>query len=208
MSNLINVLTRTSNRPEAFKRCFESYQSQNHTAKRMVVGVDNDETRKYVEEIVGDDRTVDIVVYPHTPKDPERGDAHAPYNEYINTLLDHVGFGYILVLDDDDVFTSETSLATIASHAEEDKLILWRTEMPYGVVPHPQMENAPVLIPQQVTSCGYTWHSKHKWAIHWNPVKEADYRCAQTLSRLLPMKRLAATLVAVPSVGMGDRKDG
>lgn len=80
--------------------------------------------------------------------------------------------------------------------------------MPYGVVPHPQMENAPVLIPQQVTSCGYTWHSKHKWAIHWNPVKEADYRCAQTLSRLLPMKRLAATLVAVPSIGMGDRNDG
>lgn len=205
---LINVLTRTSGRPNAFKRCYESMSSQTYTNYKWIIGVDTTDTKEYVEQLVGDDPRVTIIEYPQVPKDPERGDAHAPYNEYMNTLLEAVGFGYIFCLDDDDIFTSEQSLGIMATHAEEDSLLLFRTKMPYGIVPAEQFESWPILVPQQVTSCGYIYHSKHKWAIHWNPVKEADYRCAQTLSRLLPMRRLAATLVEVPNIGMGDRKDG
>ena len=88
---LINILTRTSNRPNYFARCQQSIREQDYKNVRHIVSIDNDESKSYV-------RGVDTIVRVHpmqyndTIKILPRT-RFAPYNLYLNDLLDNVEDG-------------------------------------------------------------------------------------------------------------------
>lgn len=200
---LINILTRTSGRPEFFRDCVHSIQNQTYKNVRHITCADDDDSFAYAKKLCDTTIRVDKIA-----KRVDYGIAHAPYNLYINSLLAEVDEGYILFLDDDDRFTSDTALEFISRFMEEDSLSLWRCKLPYGIVPNEEVMSYPVLIPQQVTSFGYIFHSKHKWAATWDGVKESDFRCAQRLSRLLGHKWVNAIYTEVNTeVGLGYAKD-
>ena len=180
---LINILTRTSGRPEFFRDCVHSIQNQTYKNVRHITCADDDDSFAYAKKLC--DTTIRV-----------------------DKIAKRVDYGYILFLDDDDRFTSDTALEFISRFMEEDSLSLWRCKLPYGIVPNEEVMSYPVLIPQQVTSFGYIFHSKHKWAATWDGVKESDFRCAQRLSRLLGHKWVNAIYTEVNTeVGLGYAKD-
>mgnify|MGYP001551588463 CR=1 FL=1 len=89
MKPLINILIRTSNRPDLFKRCLQSIYDQRYPNVRIIVSVDNDGVDYVPSEIET------IRVTPDKSKD-------FYYDLYINDLKAMVNDGYYFCLDDDD----------------------------------------------------------------------------------------------------------
>lgn len=94
------ILTRTSGRPEFFRRCRESVKALNYPNVVHIVHTDDPRCESYIE--------CDILI---------RGEAHgayvgtAPYNLYNNRLLDAVpSGGWIHFIDDDDEYTCPEAL--------------------------------------------------------------------------------------------------
>lgn len=88
---LINILIRTSNRPNQFKKCLDSICSQDYPNIRILIGYDNAEALRYIPKgletyFVSADRNIKYF-----------------YDLYIQQLMQHVDEGYILILDDDDL---------------------------------------------------------------------------------------------------------
>ena len=203
-NQVVNILTRTSGRPKAFSRCVASVNSQKYNGIiKHIILADDDASFKYASKLC-----FNVIQVEKEVRNVDYGIAHAPYNLYMNNLLDEVSEGFIIFLDDDDIFSSPDSISTIMSSADKDKLLVWRVKFPYGIIPQDWAFQAPMLIPSQITSCAFMFHSDHKWAAKWDEVKEADYRCAQRLSRLLgEVTKLDKVLTEAPTVGLGKGED-
>lgn len=87
---LINILIRTSSRPQAYRRCMESIEAQGYPNLRIIASYDNIAALQYTG--LG---TYVIPVY--------RQPGEYSYNLYCNALKDAVTAGYFFFLDDDDV---------------------------------------------------------------------------------------------------------
>lgn len=87
---LINILIRTSNRPQAFRRCMDSIEAQRYPNLRIIVSYDNVAALQYIS--LG---AYVIPVY--------RQPGEYSYNLYCNDLKAAVNDGYFLFLDDDDL---------------------------------------------------------------------------------------------------------
>jgi len=205
---LINVLTRTSNRPIYFRDCVDSVRSQTHRDLRHVVGADDDASLAYAQVHVPDA----LRLQPATPTD--RRPNAAPYNLYLNTLMDRVEDGWIMFLDDDDTFVDAQSLAVIAEHAtDEDRVLLWRVQFPGRLVPAHSFGRIPLL--GDVTGAGFMFHSKHRAVAQWDAVKGADHRVIERLFLLLKpvwIDRILTRANYAPSTpdfrgGLGQRVD-
>lgn len=88
---LINILVRTSNRPNDFKRCLASIVNQSYPNIRIIIGFDNPQALRYIPK--------GLEVYPVSADKTVK----YFYDLYIQQLMQYVDEGYILVLDDDDV---------------------------------------------------------------------------------------------------------
>ncbi|MDR3551207.1 MAG: glycosyltransferase family A protein [Candidatus Babeliales bacterium] len=91
MKPLINILIRTSNRPDLFKRCLQSIYDQNYPNVRIIVSVDND----LVDYIPDGIETIRV----------QKNNLEFGYDLYINSLKGMVNDGYFFCLDDDDTLT-------------------------------------------------------------------------------------------------------
>ena len=106
------VLTRTSGRPEFFKRCRESVKALNYPNVVHIVHSDDPRNEQYIE--------CDILI---------RGEVHgnymgtAPYNLYNNRLLEAVPeAGWIHFLDDDDRYVDPGVFDWIDNETSKDKM--------------------------------------------------------------------------------------
>lgn len=101
MSQIINILIRTSNRPVYFANCIESIKKQTNRNYKIIVGCDNKEDNYFKEyEHIIYDR-----IEAKAEKDIYVNDTrikHFPFNLYFNELYKKVKSGYIMFLDDDD----------------------------------------------------------------------------------------------------------
>lgn len=123
---LINILIRTSNRPEYFGRCIKSIRQQNYTNYTIIVSADNEDTAAYVRK---------NGIEPIMVKRLERSATQTfPWNLYLNTLKNQVKEGYIIILDDDDYFANTNSLALVARSIMpiESSILVYRMRYPDG----------------------------------------------------------------------------
>ena len=200
MNPRINILTRTSNRPNVFRRCVESIKSQRYENLNHIVSVHNEKSYSYATEMCEN-----VIMVEEEAGAPQYGNNYKPYNIYINKLMKEVEEGYIMFLDDDDLFTSSDSLKKIVPHLEEDCLLTWLVSCAGALIPDKRSLMAPVLIPTCITASSFMFHSNHKWAARWDAVRGADYRCAQRLSWLLGHKWLHETIVTIPAASEGKK---
>lgn len=176
---LINILTRTSNRPIFFADCVSSIRNQTHRPIRHIVGADDAASLVYARALVPDAMPVAAPPNNLLPRPNE-----APYNLYMNALTQNVEDGWIMYLDDDDTFVDADSLAAIAAHAtDEDRVLLWRVGFPGTVVPSDCFGKVPVL--GDVTAAGLMFHCKHRRYAQWDAVRGADHRVIERLFLLL-----------------------
>lgn len=200
-----NIIMRTSARPYAFQAAYFSVTSQTYPNINLVVTTDGDAGLEYTRKAKARHIKMEPVPYEPKPEGEEWG-RHFPYNVYIDRAQRSVN-GYILFLDDDDMFTNNDSVKMIMEHAEHDKLLIWKTQFEGNkIVPSKSFGKAITLL--DITGIGLCYHSDHVDKTDWTQYKRADYRTAKKLSLTLGVKWLDAILTKLQSKpGMGAKQD-
>ncbi len=174
-----NILTRVS-RPNFFAVCKNSVINQTYKNYKHILAVDN----------------VDIEgIKVTTPK--HNKEETFPANHHINTLLDHTEDGFIIYLDDDDVFFAPDSLEILAKHlTSENDLLICKTLIPKYRKKIDLTSYNPedcIVLPRQyplkveewrsgwpeVISKNFVHHTKNK--VTWKPIRGGDYQAFREL---------------------------
>lgn len=168
---IINIICRTHNRPEYFKRFYESVMSQSYPNFQLIVG--SDVPCDYYP-----------LAIPLTKEDcftpiPD-GHYYAPHNRYLNQLQKICVNGWCLAIDDDDAFVEKNSLQTIVDNIENDnQLLIWKVQiLPNWSVPSYSFGKE--ITPSDISGIGFMYHTKHN-PIDWGFISMGDYRAAKQL---------------------------
>jgi len=183
--SLINILTRTSNRPNYFKECFNSIKTQTYKNINHIISVDNDETEEYVKQYTTNYIRVNIPIDSNPPV--VNGRRYAPYNLYLNELRKQVKEGWIMYLDDDDSFINNTSLEKIVSNIKnEDQLMIWRVLFPNRVIPDQIYFDRKEIKLNYFSGIGFMYHSKYDIHSQWDMYSGGDYYFVNKLEKIIP----------------------
>lgn len=177
---LLNILTRTCDRPNHFRRHRESLLAQEWGGTiRHIVSIDR--PCSYAGE-------ADILVpalgriSPPVPSAQQKYRL-APYNLYVNDLLEAVGDGWIMVLDDDDELFAPDALAALEPHMRDAgnlficKFLLGKNVMPKAF--------GRKLVLNDVPCSSIIYHSRHKKYGQWHGKYSGDFNAAYNLSQRL-----------------------
>jgi hypothetical protein len=169
---MINIITRTHNRPEYFKQCMASIIQQDYNDMNWIVGTDT-ECDYYPQ-------AKKVYVNHQAPMVVPQGHYFAPWNKYLNELQTYVNEGWVMYLDDDDMFTSPKSLRRIANACtNENELVIWKVQiLPNWIVPSHSFGHQ--VQAGDISGIGYAFHSKHL-PVDWGHLSYGDYRVAVQL---------------------------
>ena len=125
---------------------------------------------------------------------------HFPPNIYLKIAEDYIKDGWILYLDDGDIFENDTSIKKLIdeiNNHDEDTLHIfklmnrgrlwttpregiWRTHLSLG---------HPLILGECSGSC-ICFHSKWKEHTKWDEFRKSDYRTARALESIIPKRNL------------------
>ena len=162
----INILIRTSNRPECFKKCIESILQQNYENYQVYICYDKKESLDYLKE------------YEHYPQIryfyvEEASAEKYKFNLYCNQLLEKVNDGYIMFLDDDDILIGNRTLEIMNWHLVANKMIIWNFLRPDKVV-FPKDLNKELILGEIDTS-SICFHHSLKHLSKWGDKQYGDF---------------------------------
>ena len=207
---LINILVRTSGRPNYFNECVKSIYNQTYKNWNLIIGIDNKNTLSYSQSALGRDVIYDYskLVIPPTPNSDEYG-IKFPYNLYLNDLKNEVKDGYVIYLDDDDRLQDKNSLLKLTNVIKtDDDFVIWRVKFPNRLVPSDKNFGGPPVM-RDISGIGFSFHIKNKEM--WEPYKRGDYRAAKKLYDKIPNKiflnEIITTLQREIEDGMGKKDD-
>ena len=154
---------------------------------------------------------VQRIPFDHLPPPPNRVEygLNAPYNLYLNTLMEEVKEGWIAYQDDDDYYCKSDVFEKIVSKIKDnDNLILWNHHAPKKIVP--AKENFGKLpVNCDIAGNAFMFHSKHKELAIWEPYRKGNWRvCCKLYKKLKPIwinELFCKT--QIPIAGYGQRKD-
>ena len=177
---LINILIRTSNRPNYFKYCMDSIYNQTYKNWNIIVGVDDKSSEKYIQphKCIMVSYNFDDYKIPPTPSGDTYG-VKFKYNIYFNELHKYIQDGYIMYIDDDDKLHNINSLSNISSKLLNNDLIFWRVNFPNRLVPNDENFSKKIPIMRDVSGIGFIFKNNIKE--DWEPYKRGDYRIAKKL---------------------------
>lgn len=181
--NQFYILTRTSNRPEGFKRCFNSIKSQNYSKVKHIVSCDSKRDKSYLSEY--DLSIITVEKKQKTSKEDKDNLTFAPYNLYCNELLQQVDEGWILFLDDDDFLIHNgvlTFLNRKLDSVNEETILVFQMRYPNGnVKPEAFFFDNKLIKKDHIGSPCVLVHSKIAKTIKWDEWKAADFRYIKKL---------------------------
>jgi hypothetical protein len=182
----VYILTRTSGRPEFFKRCRASVKALTGFNFVHIVHSDDPRNEKYIE--------CDILI---------RGEAHgkymgsAPYNLYCNRMLDLLpGNGWVHFMDDDDYYASTDVFENLLKDADKEKMIIGKVTRANGAI-YPRTGNSTEF--QTEIFCLYS--DKAKKAKWWGN-KSGDHYYTRQLTRTMQLQR-TDVMIAIAQEGRG-----
>ena len=194
---LINILTRTSNRPKGFAKCRNSIESQTYLSLNHLVSYDRKKDLKYLNKY----DCLYIKVRPPIFKNRlarKKPEDYKPYNLYCNKLLENVKEGWVMFLDDDDMLAHNEVLKQLATYIpkfDEDTLFIWQAQFPDGTLIPPDYTFKDQIIKlQHIDTACFIFHSKYKDVARWDAYWAADFRFIKQLSEIIPKQ------VWIPSV--------
>lgn len=211
---LINLLVRTSNRPNYFENCYRSIREQTYKNIRLIVSYDDKSTKDYLsnyemDALIGFERIEDwsgingevfLPGYPEKPFTP---------NEYFNRMMEQTSPGYIIKLDDDNKFSSPDSLTRIVERIENKRqMLLWRVQFPGYLIPDNQHFGKVPHCCQMDTAC-FAFHTDYIKFAQWDGYNYSDFRVAMCLFLHIPKKTyINEVLIALQNTpGSGSRND-
>jgi hypothetical protein len=205
----VNILTRTSGRPQFFRENCKSINDQSYQKIRHIVSVDDQESEDYVKDLK--DTTFPQIEYHRLEKQICKGNGHFPFNLYMNELQSHVTEGWIMFLDDDDIFIDSDAVSNIMANIKsEDDLLLWRVRFPNNRIIPKHLGRKPRM--GDVSCIGFMFHSKWIPEAVWGDRKGGDYRIIKKLFDILQPVWIDQVLTAVNyennrPFGSGQRHD-
>lgn len=175
-----NILTRTSGRPKGFKKCRNSILNQNHKNFKHLISYDTPEDLDYIT-FSKNDLLVEVEKenYSKFSKLGKEED-FKPYNLYCNRLLQGVGEGWVLFLDDDDMFLHPNvffELSEYIINGNRKDVYIWRTRYPDGkeIPGSKSYENREIIYMDVDTAC-FAVHSSIAKKEKWDAWRGADFR--------------------------------
>lgn len=173
---LINIITRTSKRPNYFLECYYSVICQSYSNIRHIIGFDN---YKSLDYILSNKPNENNIFY--TPITEKRiNTAHMPYNLYLNVLMNKVVDGWIMFLDDDDILSTINSIDTIVSYIKNnDQLLIWKVKKLGQTIPNKSFNKKPTN--GDITSNSFMFHSKYISMAVWDNKSAGDFRVSNKL---------------------------
>ena len=187
----INILTRTSNRPNGFKKCANSIKNQTYDNINHIVSYDNDDDLGYINrfDVTKIKINRDEIIANDTSVDPKNSNFwFSPHNLYCNSLLDSVEDGWIMFLDDDDMLIDESVIGEIVSNIiDEDTILIWQMQYPDGRV-LPDVASYQSKKPRLggIGSPCFLFHSKWKNVARWDAYKCGDFRFLDKIYNKIP----------------------
>lgn len=176
----INILIRTSNRPTLFKRCLESVLLQDYKQINILVCTDNTEAANYVRE---------AGISPFMMEKGERSQKFtAPYNLYLNKLLEYVKGDWIFFLDDDDYLANNQVLSKIAEQLTDDNT-LYFTKLRWStgrIIPSDEHFINRKIVRNDISTCSIIFHAKHKFKARFTATQTGDFDFISELSKAVP----------------------
>lgn len=210
---LINILTRTSNRPNGFKINVENIKNQSYKNINHIVCTDDVNSINYIKEngvenFIFLDR--DEIIKNDNSPNPNTG-VYSPHNLYFNEMIKHVKEGWVIYLDDDDRFTTNnvvSEIVDIINDNDEDTLIYWRMVYSNGRYLPVNMGNNFIPRIGGIGGSCFTFNVKYKNLSTWDSWKCGDFRVIQKLHNKIPNKVLInKNFIYVPLQGMGRKID-
>jgi len=195
---LLNILIRTSNRPNYFQRLMENIYSQDYKNYRLIISADTFETALYVAEYTGEKATIVLVDKLHrTPQQT------FPWNLYLNDLMNHVNDGWIMFMDDDDSYTGSSVFKLLAANLPgENSMLVWRLRFPdERCVPSAEHLYRTPFTRKQIAMPCFAFHSKWKNRVRFDGQRAGDYRIANQLQQFLIVEWLPLDLVQLDNFG-------
>jgi len=177
------VLTRTSERPHFFAQNHNSISTQTYPHIKHIISYDTDNTKKYLEQYSN-------IEFYAVDRIKRTCNAHFPYNLYCNELQQKLNNreGWVLYLDDDDIFTTNTAVEEISQYFNNpDNLIIWKVRFPKAVLPDARHFGKRVMRSGFPSIC-FCFHTK--WLKHaiWDDYKGSDSRVLHALYKAIPKR--------------------
>lgn len=193
VSPLINILIRTSYRPEQFTRCLESIKGQTYLNIRVVVSYDDDRALEYIPTEIEKIRVLHVTNFPYY------------YDLYCNNLKPMVTDGWFLFLDDDDILTSPTVLQELTEHLTSPHEAIICQFLRNGV-PKPADNHIRkgVIREGKIGLPCLVLHSKHKALSGLDGQKAGDYRYIKEVTDQVKTKFITLPLVSAGPRGHGQ----
>ena len=178
---VLNVITRTFKRPKSFKRCQDSILSQTYIKGDLRF---NFRANK-INHIVGSDE--ECPYYPKAIRLTKKTGEWLPWNLHMNDLGERVKTGWVMYLDDDDMFKSDTAAAEIMKEAtDENLLLLWKVAIGEHIVPEERYFGKEIVA-AHISGIGFAFHCKHL-PVPWEARRMGDYHVISTLAKKLKVK--------------------
>lgn len=190
---LINILVRTSNRPNFFANCYKSIREQTYKNIRLIVSYDDEPTREYlqnyeIDNLVPFERCNDWSGIQSEVFLPSYFEKPFPPNTYFNIMMEHTLPGYVIKLDDDNRFSSPESLSKITEKiTDTNQMLLWRVQFPGYAIPDNQHFGKEPHCCQIDTAC-FAFHTNYIRHAGWGGYMYSDFRVAMCLFLHIPKK--------------------
>lgn len=212
---MLNILTRTSNRPEEFDRLYKSIKNQknNTLSYKHIVCYENESDLHYLKkyndlEIFRVKRREIYDKYKdkyHLNNDNPNCFLH---NLYCNELMGKVIDGFIIFIDDDDFIYNDNvfyEIEQILNDVDEDTLIMVQMVHPNGrLIPHRSRIHKFEIIQGDIGTPCVIFNKKYvSDKIYWNGWRASDYHFIKKLNDVIPNKK-SYELPVVKVVNIGN----
>lgn len=225
---LINILTRTSGRPNYFKENRKSVKDQTYTNIRHIIHTDNPSDVECIRLTGVQDNDIfvseQLELKEKTKQIEKSGKTisvrHRPYNLYLNKLNNKVHQGWIMYLDDDDIIYKARSIEKLAeyikncstndlvvfkgSFVNKSKFIFNRYTLPKkNTVMEMQKGVSPAF--GQIGGICFAFHHTKKGIALWDEFSGSDHRVFVSLLQDSKVKYFPEIITSVYNGPNGGR---
>lgn len=165
LPNKLHVLMRTSNRPEYFKKAIESILEQTYPNYDVTICYDKKDSLSYLEPYKNHEK----IQYFHVE---ETCEDKYKFNLYCNQLMKKIDDGYILFLDDDQIYLGNRCFEIINQHIGDDDMIIWKFLRPDKLV-YPSNEHT--LSIGEIDTSMVCFHHSLQEKSSWGSKQYGDY---------------------------------
>jgi hypothetical protein len=191
-----NILIRTSNRPNYFKKCIASILNQLYSNYHVYICYDKNESLSYLDEY----KTNDKITYFHVN---DKSLEKYKFNLYCNRLLDKVTKGFVIFLDDDNYFVSNDAFNILNISMNKYKILTWKFIRPDKLI-YKEDLNEPLVLGEIDTS-NVCFNSSIKNNSKWKDKQYGDFNYFKPLFDNCDIKDKKFLDLALTSTQFSDK---